>query len=369
MRKAYFFSLLIVSLMLVLPAKAQHFFENNNETGKSYLLLAHPTVSNLKTVLFLIEQGIFDPGGMELVGVYHTDEAYNFNESLRFVQEQKLENVHFQQVTGRLYADSVYCRNGCTPEFRRLFEHSKGLILFGGPDIQPELYGQENSYSVVTDPNRHLFELSFLFHLLGGSRLPGWNAFLNERPEYLLTGFCLGMQSMNVATGGTLVQDIPAQWYNATEDKAKVKLGNEQLHRNYWQNLSSDTLLMGVSFHPIRFTADDFFAQKVGYMQKSLPVVLSSHHQAADQIGQGWLVTARSADGNIVEGIRHNRFPNVFAVQFHPEVPALYREGKKMKFSPEDRPESYRQRIGKNGLRFHRQYWNYISQICTKSVK
>ena len=62
----------------------------------------------------------------------------------------------------------IFEQNEWTTTFKKLFDHSVGVFFFGGPDIQPEIYKQQNLYSVVTDPNRHLFELSFLFHLLGG---------------------------------------------------------------------------------------------------------------------------------------------------------------------------------------------------------
>ncbi len=60
-------------------------------------------------------------------------------------------------------------------------------------------------YSETTDPGRHFFEVSFLFHLLGGSRNESFKPLLDENPGYMVTGFCLGMQSMNVATGGILI--------------------------------------------------------------------------------------------------------------------------------------------------------------------
>ena len=46
-------------------------------------------------------------------------------------------------------------------------------------------------------------------------------------------------------------------------------------------------------------------------------------------------------DGQVIEGIRHRLYENVFAVQFHPEVSALYTEGKKLKFAPTDSPKIF----------------------------
>src|SRR5690606_40614006 len=69
--------------------------------------------------------------------------------------------------------------------------------------IPPGVYGEENTLSVITDPQRHYFETTFLFQLLGGFWNEDFKPFLNEKPKYMVTGFCLGMQTMNVATGGT----------------------------------------------------------------------------------------------------------------------------------------------------------------------
>jgi putative glutamine amidotransferase len=145
-----------------------------------------------------------------------------------------------------------------------MFDHSSGIFFFGGPDIQPAMYGEPNTLSVVTDPKRHNFEATFLFHLLG--RIPERTFYSISGigyPDYLVTGFCLGLQTMNVATGGTLIQDIPAELYGATTPEATLETGNENLHRNYWQEITDDPQLMGINFHSVRFTEHPFFGKQV----------------------------------------------------------------------------------------------------------
>jgi len=369
MRKLHLLKIFFLIFLFTQQAFAQQFFNDEFDRDKSYILLAHPTVQNLKTILFLTENQIFDAGDAEFVGVYSRDESYDFGQSLRFAEKENLQNIHFQEITGPLNLPDIYKANDCTELFRLIFENSSGLILFGGPDIMPEAYSEDNLYSEVTDPNRHLFELSLIFHLLGGSQSPDFVPLLNENPDFVVTGFCLGMQTMNVATGGSLVQDIPAQIYNARSDQEIVALPKNQLHRNYWQNLSSDSLLMGINFHPILFGNDDFFKNEVGYKKSSFPVVLSSHHQSANRMGKNWVATARSEDGKIIEGIRHEKYKNVFAVQFHPEVPALYENREKLKFSPDDKPKTYHEIIKKRGLEFHLKYWRYISKAFRNATK
>lgn len=359
-----------VILLLVFSQSTfgQTFFDGDFNREKKYLLLAHPTVQNLKTIQYLSGHGIFDVSDAEIVAVYHRDESYDFKQAIDFVNKEQLKNIHFQEVKAHIDISDIYLKNACSNEFRTLFENSSGIIFFGGPDISPEAYNEENLHSVVTDPHRHVFELSLLFHLLGGSQSPDFVPFLNEKPDYMITGFCLGMQTMNVATGGSLIQDIPIQVYNLHSDQEIVALPKDNLHRNYWQNISTDSLLMGTNFHQVKFDSDFFFRKRVGYRRVVSPPVLSSHHQSVNKVGQGWIITALSADGKIVEAFRHEKYPNVFAVQFHPEPPALYENMELRKFSPDDKPLSYHQIIGKHGLKFHRKYWQCISKAFEDAV-
>lgn len=174
---------------------------------------------------------------------------------------------------------------------------------------------------------------------------------------------------MNVATGGTLIQDIPAEIYGAQTNEDILQTDKENLHRNYWQNVSNDPKLMGINFHSIRFTDHPFFTQKVKIRKSSNPMVYSSHHQAAEKLGKGMEVTAVSPDGEIVEALAHSTYPNVFGVQFHPEVPTLYENREKMKFNPDGEPRTYYEIIGKEGRQFHKKYWKYISKIIKKTTR
>ena len=243
-----------------------------------------------------------------------------------------------------------------------MFEQSKGLFLFGGPDIQPEAYGEENTYSKVKDPDRHLLELSFVFHLLGGKQNPDFVPLLEKNPRYFVIGFCLGMQTMNVATGGTMIQDIPAEIYNLTDTTAIVEMHQDKLHRNYWQEIFDSEQLMDVNFHPLKLDNNNFFRKEIKWKHATSPPVLSSHHQAVENLSDDWDVTARSTDGKVVEAIRHKKYPNVFGFQFHPEVPALYENRDSLRFSPGDPLRSYHQRIGKNGVKFHKNIWKRITK-------
>jgi putative glutamine amidotransferase len=363
---------LLITLVLTFLLNAgfsQNFLEKGLSPNKTYILLAHPTVNNIQTINYLLTNHILELRDVEFIGVYSSAETYDYNQSITLISKPEMNKFHLQKVNEVMSSDQIYRQNEWTPVFRKLFDRSVGIFFFGGPDIQPEVYKQENKYSVVTDPNRHLFELSFLFQLLGGYQNDQFTPFLKEKPTYFVTGFCLGLQTMNVATGGTLTQDIPAQTYNKKNAEETLKLKKDQLHRNYWTEITKDTLLMSNSFHQIQYTAHPFFPEKVKADSKIRPLVLSSHHQTIDELGKNLIVTATSMDGQVIEGIQHRLYENVFAVQFHPEVPDLYRDGKKMKFAPTDTPKSFFEILSPEDHEFHRKYWEMITRSIKAAIK
>ncbi len=361
------FSFLFLFLF-VFTATAQDFFRQEYNHHKKYVILTNPTVRNIRTVQYLVNAYLLDiqKGKTRFVGVYYEGQDYDFVQSKEYIEENHLKNFYLHEVKGDLSESNLFEENGCTADFKTIFENSIGIFFFGGPDIPPGVYGEENTRSFVTDPGRHYFETTFLFHLLGSYRNESYKPLLNEKPGYMVTGFCLGMQTMNVATGGTLIQDIPAELFGAETPEAILKVGRGNLHRNYWPEIAQDTLFMGCNFHTIQFTDNPFFGEVVQVPKNMRPRVYSSHHQAAEKLGKGMEVTALSPDGKIVEGLAHKKFPNVFAVQFHPEIPGLYENMYVRKFHPDDEPMSYNDIIGEEGVLFHETYWKHISQILRK---
>jgi putative glutamine amidotransferase len=358
-------------LVAVFSLSAQDFFRQEFNRDKDYVILLNPTAGNIGVITFLLDKGILDVdlGKVEFVGVYHSGQEYDFTKSADYIKEKGLTSFHLYNVRGSMTAETVYRENGCSDDFRKIFKNSVGVIFFGGQDIPPVLYGEENWYSETTDPMRHLFEVSFLFHLLGSTRNSSYKPLLDENPLYMVTGFCLGLQSMNVAAGGTLYQDIPAQVYNSFTPETNVMIDRKNLHRNYWQNIRDDSDFMGINMHPVKFTGNRFFGSTVKVSGKLQPVVYSSHHQAIKDVAPVFSVTARSDDGKIVEGIVHNRYPNVFSVQFHPEVSALYEDRALVKFAPDDTPATLHSMLDRNSLKFHLRYWGHISEVIMRQSR
>jgi putative glutamine amidotransferase len=163
----------------------------------------HPTVNNLKTFDYLTRNGIFPlPKNYKAIGVYHQLEKYDYSQSIDYLIKQGIAGVALLKIESNLTPGQLYQQNECSPAFMKLFEASKGVIFFGGPDIPPAIYGEPTStMTVITDPHRHYMEISFLFHLLGGNQDTLFVPLLARNPGYCILGICLGMQSINVARG------------------------------------------------------------------------------------------------------------------------------------------------------------------------
>ena len=162
-----------------------------------------------------------------------------------------------------------------------LFERLDGLVLAGGDDCDPAIYGAECHPSVEPmDPRRQNSDLS----LAKAARECGVPTL----------GICLGLQVMNVAAGGTLVQDIDSemttdiQHASRPEDRARHDILVEQ-------GTKLAAILGGREYN-----------------------VNSSHHQAIGNVAEGFRVTAHAPDG-IVEGLEDPKHPFYLGVQWHPE--------------------------------------------------
>lgn len=148
------------------------------------------------------------------------------------------------------------------------------LVLCGGGDLDPTLFGQENRGSHPPDPQRDRAEFALAQAYLA------W-----EKP---VLGICRGMQVLNVVLGGTLIQDLQPLW-------RAVHQGEEDV------------------YHPIRCRSGSLLESLLG----PCPVVNSAHHQAVDRLGRDLTASAWAPEG-FVEGFEHSCLP-VLGVQFHPE--------------------------------------------------
>ena len=146
------------------------------------------------------------------------------------------------------------------------------LILAGGGDICPSLFGQKNCGSTDIDLDRDHCEFTLL------------DAFTRMGKPIL--GICRGHQVVNVWAGGGLIQDLGEQ---------------NSIHRREKQD----------KVHLISASGT------LETLYSSMFRVNSAHHQGVGPVGKGLVVTARSADGTI-EALEHRSLP-ILTTQFHPE--------------------------------------------------
>lgn len=286
------------------------------------LLMTSPREAELKNIRMLRKQGLLQIDKLQLVGIYHSQEEDQYQSAQKYISTKKLTWISLRQVHCSLSPQQVFRKNDCTDAYRALWRKSDGIIFTGGADIPPKLYGQASSLlTAVNDPARHWFEISLLVHLLRGDPSNQMDAFLTARPHYLVLGLCLGMQTMNVALGGTLIQDIPSQIYKRESLEDYAKLSSHQIHRNPVAQLDPhDDVGWGI-LHRIRLLEHPL-AERFGKGEKEVQV-LSLHHQAVGRLGKDLLVWARSLDGKVTEGVAHRSYQAVVGVQFHPEKRVL----------------------------------------------
>ena len=150
-----------------------------------------------------------------------------------------------------------------------------GLLLPGGIDIDPMRYGQRAEPATEYDTGLDALQLEVLYRFLKA-----------KKPVF---GICRGHQLINVALGGTLIQDLPS-----AERHKRLPSGEDHVH---FCDAEPDSWIARI--YGARFAVN------------------SSHHQGVDRPGDGLRVVLRAPDG-VVEAMAHETLP-VWSVQFHPE--------------------------------------------------
>lgn len=354
------FYILIISIFLsgCVQNKSHQISVDAIPPQEKHIILMHPTVNNVRTFEYLVNNNIPPlPKGYTAIGVYHSLEKFDYSKTEDYLQKNGITNISLVKIDAQISPKNLYGQNPCSDMFKKLFENSNGVIFFGGPDVPPSCYGEQtNLLTIITDPYRHYMELSFLFHLLGGNQDTTFTPLLSSRPDYPILGICLGMQSINIATGGTLYQDIPTELYNLKTVEDVIAVDPNQQHRNYLSNYGTDDDLMWGSFHQVNFTSSAFIVPNINGQN---PYVLSSHHQCIKKLGKNLIVVAQSMDGKIIESVTHAKYPNVFGVQFHPEAVEIYNSAEKLKMIPNQPATSTYLELykGEKGENFHKAFW------------
>ena len=331
-----------------------------NAQNKIFLL--HPTVGNIENIMSLIDQKVIDIPDLQMIGVYYDKEAFDYSKSEKYLKEKKIANYSLMKISGELNVSNIYRENECTPAFKKIVQEADAILFFGGPDIQPVIYGEkQHLLTEVTDPNRHLMETSLFFHLIGGSRNPDFKPLLLQKPGLIVRAFCLRMQTMNVAAGGTLIQDIPVEVYHISTAEGMLAVDAKNQHHNYNTQLNPGFDVSWGILHPIKISPKGFLHDLCLNMEQQQPTILSSHHQAAGKMGKDLEITATSLDGKIIEGLQHKIFKEVIGVQFHPEQSSLYLPGSHYTKTPGNDYSPNEQLIREKSLEFHKKFWRDFS--------
>lgn len=333
---------------------------------KVTVISLYPSVGTIRDWMTLREKGLIDIPNLAVLGVYHEKERTNYKGAQNYAETNSLDWFTFHPVSAPLSPEVLFGKNACSAEFEELFKSADGVVFFGGPDILPGLYGEKTSLLTrVEDPYRHYLELSFVFHLLGGYQDESFIPLLDRQPDFPVVGFCLGGQTLNVGTGGTLSQDVWADVYGLGSFEDVIALGPDAWHTNPFSRLSPWERFAGYFYHKIRFApAGAVFCREIGFDPETEPLVFSAHHQQAEKLGRGFEVIATSTDGKVTEAIAHKRFPNVLGVQFHPEAFVNYNPTVRVRFTPEDKEPfnlSAYLEAHPPTMEFHRKLWAWIA--------
>jgi putative glutamine amidotransferase len=163
---------------------------------------------------------------------------------------------------------------------RRYLEGIDGLVIVGGDDVDPRLFGEEpEPGTTVIYPQRTMFET--------------WLYTTGKRRGLPILGICYGMQLINVLEGGSLYQEIPRR-------KKTPKVDHHgRRHHAHRVRIIPDTRLFSIT-------------------ESRWALVATEHHQAVNILAPGFIPSAVADDG-IIEAIESPDMPQVLAVQWHPE--------------------------------------------------
>ncbi|MDN7244462.1 gamma-glutamyl-gamma-aminobutyrate hydrolase family protein [Planococcus shenhongbingii] len=164
-----------------------------------------------------------------------------------------------------------------------LCERLDGLIVTGGGDINPLLYGEEPHVRLgAVYPGSDEYEKELILNFL--------------KLDKPFIGMCRGLQMLNISLGGTNYQDLEAQYEGDLNQHKQLAM---RTHRTHSVELEDDSKLLGIMGEK-KFNVNSF------------------HHQGVKDVSSQLKVAARAADG-LVEALESDSYQFVMGIQWHPE--------------------------------------------------
>lgn len=171
-------------------------------------------------------------------------------------------------------------------DLKTVLANLDGVLMIGGADYPPRLYGQKvDSSTVEMDEERWRFDILLAKTVVDKTKLP-------------FLGICAGSQALNISRGGSLIQDIPTKL-------PQMKVAHAS--KDGWQK--------GFNKHEVSFAKLTKLKRIYGVDRLSVP---TSHHQCVDRVGDDLLIAATADDG-MVEAVEMKGDRFVVGVQWHPE--------------------------------------------------
>ncbi len=357
----------------------QRFFDDAPRRSENVrLTILNPTKGNIETLVELRKQSLISIQDLIVIGLFHEKQvedrevARSYEEAAKFAEENRHDWIKFHRLREGLDLKTLFQKNVLSDELLKIFLYSDGLLLFGGADIPPSVYQEKtNLLTGITTPLRSYLDTMVVFHLLGGRQDEDFNSYCESYPEFPILGLCLGCQSLNVGTGGTLFQDIPSEIYGKVYFEDVIAMTKENWHVNPFSKLYPREFRYS-NMHRIKLSKNGKFVKDWGFKMDDKPFIYSSHHQAIRKLGKGIRIIATSLDGKVVEAIEHETYPNVLGVQFHPEARSLWDANNKSRLTPGDKEEINLLSILKKNppsLAFHKKLWSWFTQKLKASHK
>jgi len=369
LKKIFLFIFLAISFITtpLFSQSEDRFFDTAELASKDVrLAILYPSVGSIRDLVELGKKGLLTVENLLVIGVYHEKESTDYKASIEFVKNNNLNWIKFHRLRAELNKDNLFQKNPLSAEFEEIFKKSDGIIFFGGADIPPQIYKQKTSLlTKIETTYRSFLELSLIFHLLGGFQDENFKALLESSPQFPVLGICLGAQSLNAGTGGTLIQDIWLEVYGKKYFEDVVSLEKENWHTNPLASLHPEERLISYNLHRIKIVEKSKFCSELGFKKEDTPYILSAHHQMAGELGKGIKIAATSLDGKVIEATEHEKYPNLLGIQFHPEFPILYDSEQKFRFTPEDKEEKSLLSILEDNspsLKFHKKIWAWFGE-------